>query len=284
MKKSILLLALFAFVLSACDSTVDDEDGMAMVSLDLDAMVGETPLSSDASTVYTLDGTSFKMNAARMYLSNIELLRADGTTVSFSGESITVPAQDVNDGDNVITHTIDDKIVLVRHDAGEGEYMLGEVPAGDYTGIRFNVGVTGLANHVDVAQVPASHPLAKQTDVNNHWSWKPGFIFLRMDGTVDGDGDGVFDDRLEMHLGTAAYLTPIDIQQSFTLEADHSADLHFMVNYGMFLDGIDLADPDQLVTHGGDAPEVAQKIGANLTKGIMLHGVHSSGGHDHDHN
>ncbi|MEM6646136.1 MAG: MbnP family protein [Bacteroidota bacterium] len=281
MKKSVLLLAVFAFLLSACDSTVNDDDGMAMVSFGLDAMVGSTPLSSDASTVYTLNGTSFKMTAARMYLSNVELLKADGTTVTFSGESITVPAQD---GENIVTHTVEDMIVLARHDAGESEYMLGQAPAGDYTGIRFNVGVTGLDNHVDVGQVPASHPLGQQTDVNNHWSWRPGFIFLRMDGMVDDDSDGTFDKKLEMHLGTAAYLTPIEVDQSFTLEADHSADLHFMVDYGMFLDGLDLSDEAQRVTHGGDAPEVAQKIGANLTRGIMLHGVHMSGGHDHDHN
>jgi len=280
MKKSVLLLAAFAFVFSACDSTVnDDEDGMAMVSFDLDAMVGGTPLSTDASTVYTMNGTSFKMSAARMYISNVELLKADGSTVTFSGESITVPAQD---GENVVTHTVDDKIVLARHDAGESEYMLGQAPAGNYTGIRFNVGVTGLDNHVDAVQVPASHPLAKQADVNNHWSWKPGFIFLRMDGMIDGDSDGVFDDKLEIHLGTAAYLTPIEVDQSFTLEADPEADLHFMIDYGMFLDGIDLSDSSQRVTHGGDAPALAQKVGANLTKGIMLHGVHMSHDHDHD--
>ncbi|MEM1093047.1 MAG: MbnP family protein [Bacteroidota bacterium] len=281
MKKSILLLAAFAFVFSACDSTVnDDEDGMAMVSFDLDAMVGSTPLSTDAATVYTMDGTSFTMEVARMYISNVELLKADGTTVTFSGESLTLPARD-NGTD--VTHTVDDKIVLARHDAGESEYMLGEAPAGDYTGIRFNVGVTGLDNHIDVAQVPASHPLAKQTDVNNHWSWNPGFIFLRMDGEVDTNGDGTLDAPWEMHLGTGAYLTPIEVNQNFTLEADHEADLHFMIHYGMFLDGIDLKDADQRNTHVFDFPEVAQKLGANLAQGIMLHGVHMSDGHDHDH-
>ena len=275
-----LAIALFGLVLSGCDSTVDDDGGSAMVNLFLQPTVDGSPLSADLSATYTVNGTAITFTSARVYISEIELLQSDGTSVTFEGETITAPAKDENDVD--ITHTVTDRIVLAKHDLGENTYHLGEALAGDYTGIRYKVGIGGTTNRLDASQVPASHPLAKQTDRNNHWNWSAGYQFLRMDGLVDTNADQTPDEVWEIHLGTANFLTEVEQSMNFTLEADEEFNLHVILDYAMLLSTVDLTNPDERLTHVADNRPMADKVGAMIEDAFMLHGVHEVGGHDHN--
>ena len=97
---------------------------------------------------YEHNGTVISFTSARIYISEFTLLHRDGTSVTFEGETITAPAKDANDTD--ITHTVTDRIVLAKHDAGEHKYMMGEAPEGEYTGVRFKVGIAGTTNRIDI--------------------------------------------------------------------------------------------------------------------------------------
>jgi hypothetical protein len=60
-----------------------------------------------------------------------------------------------------------------------------QVTPGNYAGIKFNLGVPQELNH----QNPANLPTALRNAVNEMWwSWNPGFIFNRMEGTMDSAG------------------------------------------------------------------------------------------------
>ncbi|MCA9555608.1 MAG: metallo-mystery pair system four-Cys motif protein [Myxococcales bacterium] len=76
----------------------------------------------------------------------------------------------------------------------------GEVAAGDYTGVRFTLGVPFDKNHQEAATAPAPLNLTAM-----FWNWNGGYKFLRVDGgaagipgwrlhlgstTCDGDGAG----------------------------------------------------------------------------------------------
>lgn len=251
-----------------------------MVTLFLQPTVNGTPLSLDLTTTYEVNGATFSFTAARVYISEIELLRNDGTSVSFEGETITAPAKNENDED--ITHTVTDQIVLAKHDLGIHRYDLGMAESGDYSGIRYKIGIAGLANRLDASQVPSSHPLAKQTDKNNHWNWSAGYQFLRMDGLVDTDNDQVPDEVWEAHLGTANFLTEMEQSMSFTLDEDGAVDLHIIMDYATLLSDIDLTNPDERLTHVADNLPMANKVRSMMSDAFMFHGVHeSSGSHNH---
>ena len=273
----LLLLGLF---LTGCDSSADGDEGTTMVTLFLQPTVAGTPLSTDLSTTYTVNGATISFSSARMYISEITLLRKDGTAVSFEGETITVPAKDANDND--ITHTVTDQIVLAKHDAGVHKYMLGEVPEGEYTGVRYKVGIAGTTNRVDPSQVPATHPLAKQTDRNNHWNWNAGYQFIRMDGLVDTNADGTPDEVWETHLGTANFLTDLNLAMDFQLNDGEGVELHIIADYGKLLQDVDLNNPDERLCHTGNNLPVANKVGAMIGEAFEFHGVHEATGHDHN--
>ncbi len=271
----ILLLGLF---LSGCDTTANDEDGEAMLNLNVQAVVNGTPFISGQT--YDINGTTTTFTGARMYISEITLLHEDGTTYSFEGDAITVPAKDADDND--ITHTVTDKVVLFKHDADMDTHTIGMAPEGRYTGMVFKVGIGGTNNRVDASQVPATHPMAKQTDLNNHWNWSAGYIYLRMDGQVDTDADGNTDESWEVHLGRENFLTEVQLDREFELVADEHKELHVMVNYATFLADVDLTNPLERNTHVGDNLPMAQKVGGMIDDAFMFHGVHDAdGGHQH---
>ena len=276
----LLSLVLFSAVLSGCDSTVN-EDGTSMVTLFLQPTVAGTPLSADLSNTYDVHGATITFTSARIYISEIELLRSDGTSVTFEGETITAPAKNENDED--VTHTVTDHIVLAKHDLGVHKYELGMADAGDYIGIRYKVGIDGLTNRLDASQVPSSHPLAKQTDKNNHWNWSAGYQFLRMDGLVDLDGDQAPEEVWEIHLGTANFLTEMNQSMNFSLAEGGSVDVHIILDYAELLSDIDLTNPDERLTHVADNLPMANKVKAMIGDAFTFHGVHDARGDGHSH-
>lgn len=268
-----LLIPIFVLgtFMTGCDAN-DDTDGVTMVNLKIQPVVNGSPLSSDLSTTYDFNGTNVSFSSARVYVTEFELVRADGTTEVFTGDSVTAPAKDLDGND--VTHTVTDRVILAKHDLGDDVYSLGDVPSGEYTSVKFKLGVTGLSNRLDASQVPASHPLSKQTDRNNHWNWNAGYQFLRLDGLVDTDADDVPDEVWEVHLGTGNFLKEVELSHDIDLVDGKNMNLHIMIDYGKLMANVDLTDPDQRLCHTNDNLPVANKVFAKYDDALMFHGVH----------
>ncbi len=69
--------------------------------------------------------------------------------------------------------------------------IVGTVPAGDYDGLEFEVGVPFTWNHAD--PLTAAPPL---DDSTMHWHWRSGYKFMRAGFETDDDG-------FWMHVGSA---------------------------------------------------------------------------------
>jgi uncharacterized repeat protein (TIGR04052 family) len=129
----------------------------------------------------------WQMNDLRFYVSNVVLLDAHGAVTPLTLESDEawqtrdLALIDLEDGSgacrNGTTHT--------------NAELRGHAPAGDYVGIRFEVGVPFELNHAD--PLAADAPL---DDAAMHWHWRSGYKFLR--AGVSGDDDGFW-----LHLGSA---------------------------------------------------------------------------------
>ena len=277
--KSFRLFVLPALVASVlflgCDADPMHSNDEVDASLMVQGMFGSTPLST--GTVYDHNGAKVDVSAARIYLSDIVLTTADGQEVTFTSDPVAVPAKD-EDG-NDITHTLTNKVVLAKNDLGMQESHLGTAPAGDYSSVSFRIGIVGQDNRVDASQLPATHPMAKQTDKNNHWSWAAGYIYLRLDGQVDTDGDDVVDSNWEAHIGGNANSRVVTLDTPFTL-SETANQIHIMVDYQHFLQNVDMSTESERITHGMDNPPMAMKVVGMLDSGFMLHGIHES---DHAH-
>ena len=277
--RTFFLPALLASVfLMGCDADSMNSEEEVDLTLRMQGMFGSQQLISGQT--YDHNGANITVTTARVYLSDFVLTTADGQEVTVSTDPVTVPAKDANDND--VTHSVTDKIVLTKHDMGMEYYHFGTVPEGDYTSMSFRVGIVGQDNRIDASQVPASHPLAKQTDKNNHWNWANGYIYLRLDGEVDTDGDGSVDEVWETHIGKENFSRVVSIDTDFTLDHEMGNLLHLMVDYKHFIHMVDLADPTERLSHTGDNLPVANKVASMMDGAFMIHGVHmDEGSHTH---
>ncbi|MGH1341848.1 MAG: MbnP family copper-binding protein [Nannocystales bacterium] len=113
----------------------------------------------------------------RLYVSNIRLVDADGEEVALELEQDgvwqyeNVALLDFEDGTGLCADT---------GNADVNSTVVGTVPEGDYTGVRFDVGVPADLNHTDPNTAEAPLNVLPMT-----WNWLVGRKFVRFDLLVD---------------------------------------------------------------------------------------------------
>lgn len=248
------------------------------VNLRIEAFMGNEPLRIGARQLrspinYTVNGRLVTLLSARMYISEVTLVKTDGTTHTFMDDApATLPAK--SDTGMPLEHIVTDKILLFRHDFQHDEHFLGRVEPGNYQGIRFKLGVAGLNNRVDAYRVsPDLHPLGGRGDRVNFWSTEKGYIFLRMDGLVDSDNDGLKESDWFVQLGTSDFLNTVELSYDFTIDPKEAVELHLAVDYARFIADLDYGDPDQLLCYTTNNLPVAQKVSDAIPHAFSFNGV-----------
>lgn len=195
-------------------------------------------------TEYSLaDGRKLKISTARFYLSNFKLMGANG--------------------DVALTD------VYRQFKPGQMMYDLGKVPAGTYTGIGFDIGVSDPANTSDPSTWPDDHALSSSSATHDHWSWNSGYVYIKIEGMVDGSAgmNEPVDDDFIYHVGTENFLRSVSISHDLTLAEGGEGTLHLMVDVEKFFDGLDMtADFD---THTMNDMPLANKVANNVAASIM---------------
>ncbi len=174
-RTSLLALTIFG---AACGGTETPPaaSGPQAVTLSFDAQVAGAPFvcGQEYANLGTQSST-LSANDLRLYISDVQLLDASGEATA-------------------MTLTQDDKwqyqnLALLDFEDGCGgngnpdlrTTIVGEVPAGDYVGVRFTLGVPFELNHADAAVAPSPLNLTSM-----FWNWNGGYKFLRMDGAARG--------------------------------------------------------------------------------------------------
>ncbi|MBK8936188.1 MAG: metallo-mystery pair system four-Cys motif protein [Polyangiaceae bacterium] len=128
--------------------------------------------------------------------------------------------------------------------------VVGTVPAGAYSGVRFKLGVPAELNHLDPAAETTPSPLNLTA---LFWAWTSGYKFLRIDSMPQG-GAGPFN----LHLGSTGCTGDPALGQDVTCTNANVAEVSFeafdpsldtlVVDYAAIV-----ADSD-LMVDGGGAP------------------------------
>lgn len=195
MKRMISLLALLAGTATA-----------APLTLNLSLLDGDKPFFYHNALTLP-GGQSVNVQDVRLYVSNVALIKADGTEVPVPGLTLAklekgTPPQNV-------------------------EIFKGEAPEGEYRGVRFDVGLPREVNHRDATT--ARSPLSIEDGM--YWAWNSGYIFFSVRGKTSVNGaekDVVFhvggdNHRLTVNLadlqkpGTALKVTPSGASVPVTL-------------------------------------------------------------------
>ncbi len=172
-----LFITAAAMALAAC-STVPYTPKTAQVSLNFAAQINGQPfVCGQRYDGVGVTRSSITPSDFRMYVSEVKLLRQDGSAV---------PVQLTQDG--VWQHQ---NVALLDFENGSGPCrngtaatntsVRGQVPAGHYVGVELTVGVPFAQNHQDPTVAPA--PL---NSTAMFWNWQGGYKFIKFDTTSSG--------------------------------------------------------------------------------------------------
>ena len=187
---------------------------------------------------YTKNGRKFNLTDFRYYISNIVLIKEDGSQ-----------------------YPLTNKVLLVH--PSQNEYELGNVPVGVYKGFKFMLGIDSATNHSDPTTYPAGDPLAIQTN-SIHWSWSSGYIFFKAEGYVDSTASATGPADLEFfyHVGMDGFSRTIDFSTSaFEVTGANDYELGITFDFLKVLNNVDMRTEN--ATHTMDNMPLAVKVADN---------------------
>ena len=202
MRISSLLLLLFAFAFVSCE---DDEDPFVDGDIDLAvnfrAEFGDRDLAVQSETYDYPGGDQLKMQLFQYYVSDLELLPADGSAPVRLSEIELIRYGSATE-DNVETRTF-------------------TVPTGEYAGLRFGLGVKPSLNALDPNNFSATDPLNE----NEFWNPTARYVFAKIEANADLEPNGIFNAPVTLHMGSNALYQVVTLNESFTLRGGNTAEL-----------------------------------------------------------
>ena len=143
------------------DSAVKDVSGTGTIGIEFDNAYGDNDLILNNQANITSNNEVLKISTIKYIVSNIVLIKADGSAFTYpkSQSYFIVDETDINS--NVIDLT--------------------NVPAGDYTKIKFGIGVDQAQFNLGASGQGDFLALAQAEDML--WSWSAGYKFLAFEGT-----------------------------------------------------------------------------------------------------
>ena len=165
--------------------------GNGKVSLQFENYVGNEKLTlgadANAAKAYTSNGQTLKFSEVKYVITNIVLVKADGTKVAYHTE-------DLDKGGFLIN----------QENTASLSPILSEIPEGDYKGIEFGLGVKRELNNLSLQdKFPNFYRLTgsfKQAQIM-HWEWANGYRFVKLEGWYSNAT--ATNDTLSIHMGSA---------------------------------------------------------------------------------
>jgi hypothetical protein len=215
------------------------EGGPARLALSVEHVFGDAALALGTANV-TASGLPVQISGLRYWLSNVVLIDAQG------GQ-----------------HAVPAAYYLIEQTAANlrTTVTIEDVPAATYTALQFSVGVDADHNHsLDVFEGELS------TEVDMHWSWNSGFIFLKLEGTLGQPGNkGPF----LAHVGSdPLFQTQIAQLGALELAGGETGSVQLRVDLASIFNTIDVFQNTRIV--GGPAGSPADVVLSRFMAGISV--------------
>lgn len=167
---------------------------------DTDIVLGTTANTSTAGQLH-------RFTELKYVISNIRLVKADGTEIPYN-------ANDLDKGATVIDQS----------KAASLNYVLSNVPAGEYKQLKFGLGVRSDLNTLDQARFPKFYAAAGANDTEMMWEWGSGYRFTKIEGFYGTDNKA-----MSIHTGSTvegnpgSYTQGVDAYRNVTLDLSTQA-------------------------------------------------------------
>jgi hypothetical protein len=242
----ILLIACFAFYMSACKKKKDavtptTPTGTLMFHLHTNVDTNEV---DNYNTVYTLrGGRKISVSKAQLYISNIQLIKLDGTTYS-------VP--------NTIIYKVQEAEV----------YLIGQVPVGNYKSISFEVGLDPTTS--------LKTPTATDSALNQPSMWfgsaaqPQGYTYVNFQGSIDTTTAGNSSTLIPFKylIGTNSNAKQVTMPvENYSVTQGQTQFVHLIIDYNMLFNGIKLNNSNNLTV--ASVADNATVFGTTISNNIV---------------
>jgi len=197
--------------------------------------------------VYTDDnGRKMFVSMAQLYISDIQLVKLDGSTFNFTGKKV---------------------LKLLEFES----YIVGEAPVGNYKSIRFKVGLDAATNQLSPT-TPSDSALLNKPAMWFSSSVQPdGYVFMNVQGkidtTADASGTNAQMQPFTFKIGTNANYKQVTMpDKNFSIVPDQVQFGHIIIDYTKLFNGLQLYQPANfsVTTAAANASAPATTIANNI--------------------
>jgi hypothetical protein len=189
----------------------------------------------DSSATYLVQGTTVRFSDMRFYLSGFEVHWVES----------------VDDVDGA----------LLIHPQ-QSRYYVGRTVASEYHNFYCKVGLIEDLNHLNPGRYAGENPLGLQ-EPSMHWNQTDGYIFLRLEGEYDSDGDGAPDTPFHIHLGGDDNLSFCDIYP-WQVDGSNAEEVTVRIDFDPLKLFANLDFPAESSTQTWDFPGIAATVSSNV--------------------
>lgn len=260
--KIIIAVIAIALALGSCSNN-DDEAivGEGKLVLEFDNVFGSKNLILNTETNTTSQGEALKISDVKYIVSNIVLTKADGTLFTYPKAKCY--------------------FVVDEADAETQEIELENIPAGDYTKIKFGIGVDKA--QFDLGASGQGDFLTTAQDADMLWSWSAGYKFVLFEG-VFTSATVTSSTSFMVHTGQTGtdynYTeVTLDLPSKALVRTNITPDVHIFADVAKIIDGknkIKLSDNNMggmgaMIMGGTNLPLIT----ANLSNMFTVNHVHN---------
>ncbi|MFZ1676321.1 MAG: MbnP family protein [Saprospiraceae bacterium] len=218
MKFPALFLLFMMIIMTSCK-----EDKGGTLTLHFKAFYDGQPLPMFIAKPFT-SPEQLQFTHLSFFVSDLKLLDQSNTVNLKDVELIDLSFDDVSGADVGYTINIDN------------------LPAKNYSGISFGIGVPPDINIKKPADFPSSSPLSNSS---YYWVAWDSFIFMKTEGRIDTIGNGSFDTGFAFHTGTDNLYRIFQRNIPITIEDGKSKVIDIDLDYKIIMEGIDIKSNPQ---------------------------------------
>ncbi|MFY9307690.1 MAG: MbnP family protein [Bacteroidia bacterium] len=248
---AILLLSALVAGFTSCDkdkgedptpvNPVNTPKGTFMFHLH--TYIGENEVDLYNVPYATQAGREISLSIAQMYISDIQLVKLDGSVLDITGKKILKTFEG-------------------------STYVVGDVPVGNYKAIRFKVGLDAATNQLSPSASADSAMLNKPAMWFGSTAQPDGYVFMNVQGTIDTSANmsGMMA-PFSFKIGTDANYTQVVMpDKNMSVVEDQVAFGHIMIDYSKLFTGIQLNQSGNLSvsTAAANSSAAAEAIVSNI--------------------
>ncbi|WP_413513283.1 MbnP family protein [Myroides odoratus] len=183
--KKYLVLSLLAFTIMSCssdtNSTAANNVTLAFVNTfgDLPLLLGDKN-ATNATVNTSAEGQVHHFSELKYVISNIRLVKNDGKEIPYNINNLDLGATVIDQA----------KIETLQ-------YVLRDIPKGEYKKIKFGLGVRNDLNTLNQTKFPLFYAAAGANDTQMMWEWGTGYRFTKIEGFYEADHK-----ELSIHTGS----------------------------------------------------------------------------------